>query len=118
MFKNPAGPVSGASSSLQEVPQLRPPEVGLDDELALVGEALHAADDEVELLQLLHRVVDLAHVDLSRKARVGEVLAVVAEPPRQVAVRRQQLVQLEFLDRILYTCTGWDRSYVPMEKIL
>ena len=41
----------------------------------------------------------LARVDLPRESIVGELLAVVAEPSRQVAVRRQHLVQLEFLPR-------------------
>ena len=81
--------------------ELRPPEVRLDDELALLGEALHAADDEVQLAERLHGEVEVARVDLAREARVGELAAVVAEPPRQVAVRRQQLVQLELLENKL-----------------
>ena len=81
--------------------ELGPPEVCLDDELALLGEALHAADDKVQLAEHLHGEVEVARVDLAREARVGELAAVVAEPPRQVAVRRQQLVQLELLEKKL-----------------
>ena len=89
------------SSDLEEVLELGPPEVSLDDKLALLGEALHAADDKVQLVEGLHREVEVARVDLAREARVGELAAVVAEPPRQVAVRRQQFVQLELLQEKL-----------------
>ena len=53
--------------------EIGPPKVGLDDKLALLGEPLHAAHQEVQLPELLHRVVDLAREDLSRKPRVGEL---------------------------------------------
>ena len=89
--------LSRSQTNLQKLPQLGPPKVGLDDKLALLGEPLHAAHQEVQLPELLHRVVDLARVDLARKPGIGELLAVVSEPPRQVAVRRQELVQFEFL---------------------
>ena len=46
---------------LQEVLELGPPEVRLDDDLALRGEALHAADDKVELGEGLHGEVEFAY---------------------------------------------------------
>ena len=94
--------LSRSQTNLQKLPQLGPPKVRLDDKLALLGKALHAGDDKVQLAELLHRVVDLARVDLAREPGVGELLAVVAEPPRQVAVRRQELVKLEFLQEHIF----------------